>query len=254
MAEAVRRGEGGRRRAGALQRVFATLLIIGGLGLAVFGGLLCLSALNAEQAERFIRDWSTTGQEPSAEAFAIAEAAAIRSIRLHPGPSGRHWDRLGRVYDWAHWRAPFSRNPLPTTLIPPARILEQPLGTAGAENVQAARLRALSAHEQAVSLRPLWPYGVSRLAFARLRAGAADAELARLLREAYRLGPWRPSVNRRITEVGLRAWAGLDRATRDIVLENARRTARYSRADERRVRELGEATGRALMIETLVLP
>lgn len=254
MAETARRGGQGRRRAGAVQRALATLLIAGGVGLALLGGLLCLSALNAEQAERFIRDWSTVGAEPDAEAFAIAEAAAIRSIRLHPGPSGRHWDRLGRVYDWAHWRAPFNRQPLPATRIPPERLLEQPLGERGAAAVQATRLRAVSAHEQAVSLRPLWPYGVSRLAFARLRAGQPDDELARLLREAYRLGPWRPAVNRRITEVGLRAWARLDYETRDIVLENARRTARYSRADERHVRELGEATGRALMIETLVLP
>ena len=242
------------RSAGPRRLVAATVLLIAGIGGALIGGQLLLSAVNAASAQRFLNDWAALGQEPSPAAFAAAEAAAIQAIRFHPGPTGEGWDRLGRVYDWAHWREPFAEGPLSATSIGPARILEAPLGVAGADSVQATRLRALSAHEQAVAERPLWPYGVARLALARLRAGGTDAELNELIQAAFRLGPWRPSVNRRITEIGLLGWRWLDRDTRDIVLENARRTVRYSRADERWVIELAEATGKGLLIETLVLP
>ena len=236
------------------QRMAGVFIVLFGGAMAFFGGQLLLSALNAEQAQRFLDHWAIGGQPPSAEAFAVAEIASIRAIRLYPGASGEHWDRLGRVYDWRHWRAPFGRAAVPSTRPPVQHILEQPLGAAASADPAATRLRAISAYEKAVSLRPLWPYGVTRLAFARLRAGAPDQALAELLKTAYRLGPWRPTVNRRITEIGLLGWAGLDQQARDIVLENARRTTYFSRADERWVRQLGEQTDLDLLLSLLVLP
>ncbi|RZU99082.1 hypothetical protein [Spiribacter vilamensis] len=229
-------------------------LIAVGLIVAVLGGLLLLSAANAHNAQRFLSDWAKTGREPAPEAFAAAESAAIQAIRLYPGATGEGWDRLGRVYDWAHWRQPIADQALPSTPIRPARILAAPVGAAGADDPRTTRLRALYAHQRAVELRPLWPYGMARLAFARLRAGGTGEQLDSLIREAFRLGPWRPSVNRRLTEVGLLGWRWLEPETRDVVLENARRTVRFSKSDERWVLNLAEATGKRLLIETLVLP
>lgn len=229
-------------------------LLLAGAGVMVLGGALLLAALNAANAQRFLDEWAQLGQEPAAEAFAAAEAAAIQAIRLHPGPSGEAWDRLGRVYDWAHWRQPIRARSLPSARLTPSELLANPLGATGAADPDSTRVRALVAHQRAVALRPLWPYGVVRLADARLRASGGDERLDALLQRAFHLGPWRPSVNRRITEIGLRGWRWLSGGTRDVVLENARRTVRYSAADRRRVIELAEATGKRRLIDILVLP
>lgn len=243
-----------RKPAGPLQKTAGVVLLMSGVGMSVFGALLLLSALNASHADRFLGDWAVTGEEPSPAAFAVAEAAAIRAIRFYPGASGEHWDRLARVYDWRHWRAPAGQGPLTSVRPPLEQMLNQPLGADASADPRATRLRAIAAYERAVELRPLWPYGVARLASARLRAGGVDQALAELIKSAYHLGPWRPIINRRITEIGLRGWAGLDQEARDIVLENARRTASLSRADEQRVRQLGEQTGLDVLLTLLVLP
>lgn len=244
----------GPKKAGALQKLSGLFLLFSGAGIFVAGLLLLLAALNANQANHFLNDWAVTGQQPSPKAFAVAEAAAIRAIRLYPGQSGEHWDRLGRIYDWRHWQAPISRNALATVRPSTAQILEKPLGVTGSTEPGTTRARAIAAYEKAVQQRPLWPYGIARLASARLRAGGIDQELAELLKEAHQLGPWRPVINRRITEIGLKGWGGLDQEARDIVLENARRTVSLSRADERWVRQLGEQTGLGLLLSLMVLP
>lgn len=234
---------------------FAGITLIGfGLTISVIGALLMFSALNAERVNRWLTDWAEVGEQPSPTDFAMAEAAAIRAIRFYPGPSGAHWDRLGRVYDWQHWRSPLNKGPMESALPSAPEILNEALGIYGSTNRGATRLRAIAAYQQAVDLRPLWPYGITRLAAARLRAGGNDQDLAQLLKNAYQLGPWRPMVNRRITEIGLRGWAGLDQQARDIVLENARRTVSLSRADERWVRELGEQTDLDRLLKLMVLP
>lgn len=226
-----------------------------GAALTLLGALLLMAALNGLQAERYLAGWQGTGEEPDAQAFAAAEAAAIRAIRFYPADSGAHWSRLARIYDWRHWRASSAAiERAPDGLPTPREILNQPLGASGSASLQTTRLRALAAHGEAVANRPLWPYGVVRLAHARLRAGRADDVFARLLQQAFELGPWRPQVNRQITEAGLRGWHSLDRDTRDLVLENARRMARFSRADEQRVRELGSQAGLLPLLEVLVLP
>lgn len=244
----------GPKKAGALQKLSGLVLLFSGAGIFAAGLLLFLAALNANQANHFLNDWAVTGQQPSPKAFAVAEAAAIRAIRLYPGQPGEHWDRLGRIYDWRHWQAPISRNALTTIRPSASEILEKPLGATGSTDPSATRMRAITAYEKSVQQRPLWPYGIARLASARLRAGGIDQELAELLKEAHQLGPWRPVINRRITEIGLKGWGGLDQEARDIVLENARRTVSLSRADERWVRQLGEQTGLGLLLSLMVLP
>lgn len=242
-----------RRAGGARYAIGGGLLLIG-LAIALLGGALALSAVNAANAQRFLDEWGKRGAEPGAEAFAAAEAAAIRAIRLYPGGSGAAWDRLGRIYTWAHWQRGLDPGGVPRTVPDAGALLARPLGVTGAEDWQATRARSLAAHQRAVALRPLWPYGVVRLADARLRATGGDERLNDLVKRAYRLGPWRPGVNRQITEIGLRGWRWLSGDTRDIVLENARRTVRFSPADRRRVIALAETTGKRLLIETLVLP
>lgn len=185
-----------RKPAGPLQKAAGVVLFMSGMGMSLLGALLLLSALNANHADRFLSDWAVTGEEPRPAAFAIAEAAAIRTIRFYPSASGEHWDRLGRVYDWRHWQAPAGRGPLTSVRPPLEQILNHPLGADASIHPHTTRLRAMTAYEKAVAERPLWPYGVARLASARLRAGGVDQEFAELIKRAYYLGPWRPIINR----------------------------------------------------------
>jgi hypothetical protein len=226
------------------QRFSAGLIGLGAVVLLFIGGSLLLSALNSWQAQRFIDDWAGAPDLPSPMAFATAEAAAIAAIKLHPGTSGAAWDRLGRVYDWANWVAPIEIDSRPSSMPSASALLERPLGAAQARNVLATRHRALVAHQQAVALRPLWPYGHARLAQAALRAGRLDAQMAGALTQAARLGPWRPGINRRVGEVGLIAWPSLDQATRVLVEAHLRRAMGFSRSDEARLQQLADQLGR----------
>ena len=226
-----------------------------GLGLLFLGGSLLLSALSGIQAQRFLDDWSRRGEVPSMEAFAVAEGAALRAVRFHPGRDGAAWDRLGRVYDWANWQSPIRyRDDAAKTLSAAELLAEAPLGQDGLSDRTESRTRALSAYQVAVAARPNWPHGLTRLAYARLRAGAVDEELARLIERAYALGPWRPAVNRRIAEIGLLGWPWLSGESRRLVLENARRAAHFSAADARRVAALARIHGLEVVVAAVALP
>lgn len=229
--------------------------VMAGLALAFLGGSLLLSALSGLQAQRFLDDWSRRGAVPSAQAFTVAESAALRAVRFFPGTSGAAWDRLGRVYDWANWQAPFRYRANPPQASAPAALLaDEALGLSGLDDPVRSRQRALTAYQAAVDARPLWPYGHTRLAYARLRVGAVDAELERLLLTAYELGPWRPAVNRRIAEVGLLGWPWLGEESRRLVVENARRAAHFSAADARRVAELVRVHDLEKVVGAVALP
>lgn len=230
------------------QRLSAGLIALGAVFLLAMGGALLLSALNSWQAQRFIDDWARTADLPSPAAFATAETAAIAAIKFYPGTSGAAWDRLGRVYDWANWTAPVEIGGTPPPTRSASFLLASPLGVAQARDVSATRHRALVAYQQAVALRPLWPYGHARLAQAVLREGRVDAQMASALAQAGRLGPWRPGINRRVSEVGLIAWPSLDPATQGVVKDHLRRTLGYSRSDETRLRELADQLGREAVL------
>ncbi|MEX0373619.1 hypothetical protein [Spiribacter roseus] len=243
-----------RASPGAARWRTGVALLLAGFALAVLGAALLLSALNAANAQRFLDDWGRTGQTPDPRAFAAAEAAAIRAVRFYPGPAGEHWDRLGRVYSWAHWRAPVADDDSAVPRLAAARLLENPLGEQAATDVDATRGRALVAFENAVRHRPLWPYGQIRLADAQRRAGVDGEALSLRLQRAFDLGPWRPAVNRRIAAMGLRGWDALTPAARDVVLTNARRAVRYSDADREHVIDVARQTGHSVLIDALVLP
>lgn len=244
----------GRGLATPRQRVGGVVALLFAAGLIWLAGALLLSALQGLQADRFLNSWSEAGEPPDPAAFAVAEAAAIRAIQRYPGPSGVHWERLARIYAWPHWRAPRHRGKVPEDLPAAAVILTQPLGAEGVVDPATTRLRALAAYTEATTHRPLWATAVVSQAQIRLQVGVADPAFAELLHRAFELGPWRPAINRRITEAGLRAWPRLDMATRELVLENARRTVGFSRRDERRVRALGERLGLVPILEAEVLP
>jgi len=193
---------------------------------------LLLAALFDAQAQAFLADWAARDLEPAAVAFTVAERAAQSAIALAPVADGARYDRLGRIYDWQYY--------------------QQPLGSAEPA-VVASRAKAVEAYETALAQRPLWPHTWTRLAYAKLRLGATDEAFVAALRRAYDLGPWRPHVNRRIAEIGLRGWTALDASARRMALENVRRTAMRGGADLRHLAQVAAATGKTRVV-CAVLP
>lgn len=173
---------------------------------------MLLAALFTDQAQAFLDDWGRQETPPNDAAILVAEHAAQAAVSLYPTSSGAYLDRLGRVYS-------FAKDP-----------------------------RALDTYREAIAARPLWPHSHGRLAAEKLRQGERDQELIDAMHRAFELGPWRPLVNRRLTEVGWIAWADLDPETRRLVLENARRYSSVSRRSAEWVREHAKATRKTSLL------
>lgn len=212
----------------ALRGAAAGLLLLASLIIAWLALRMLLAGLFSQQAQHFLDDWATArAEEPSAAAFAVAEHAALTAVGLYPSASGADLDRLGRVYQWQYHRHP---------------------ATSADPEVIASRRAAVEAYRAAVAARPLWPYTWVRLAQAKLSLGEADAEFRDALRRASELGPWRPGVNRGISQIGFQAWRALDAQTRRLVLESAGRSAALGAAEAREVLRLADSVGQGAAV------
>jgi hypothetical protein len=69
--------------------------------------------------------------------------------------------------------------------------------------------RALEHIRQAIYLRPSWPYAWALLALIKYQSSGIDAEAAEALNRAMTLGPWEPTVQLTIAEIGLASWKDL---------------------------------------------
>lgn len=98
-----------------------------------------------------------------------------------------------------------------------------------ATDVSATRGRKTAAryYQQAVSLRPSWPYDRIDLALADYRLNGAGRNLYRLMKQAVELGPWEPRVQQVVTEIGLRNWRDLPGNMREAVLKTVHNGVRH---------------------------
>ena len=92
-----------------------------------------------------------------------------------------------------------------------------------------AQQHAIAAFRHATALRPSWPYAWSGLAYAKRVAEEYDDEFNQAMQQAAYYGPSRIGINRRLAEIGLISWAKLDAEQRELTLDQASYTARYSR-------------------------
>ena len=82
------------------------------------------------------------------------------------------------------------------------------------------RKTAARYYQQAVVLRPSWPYDRIDLALVDYRLYGTNRNLYKLMRQAVELGPWEPRVQQVVTEIGLRNWKGLpDNMKKDALLK-----------------------------------
>lgn len=81
------------------------------------------------------------------------------------------------------------------------------------------REKAGKYYQQAILLRPSWPYDRIDLALVKYRLDETDRTIYKLMTQAVELGPWEPRVQQVVTEIGLRHWDSLPDDIRKVVLE-----------------------------------
>jgi hypothetical protein len=213
------RFRGGWRRLAAVALGGASML------LAWIAIRLLLAALFGIQADAFITDWDSYPGDPSPPAWEVAQQAATLAIALFPATDGAYLDRLGRVYA--------GRNQ--------ARAFGDPTAVRDRQD-------ALATYRRASAARPLWPWTWTHIAYAKLALGERDGEFRTALHQAHALGPWLPSINRSIAEIGLLAWRSLDSETRTLTLEAGRRVARGGAADAKWLADVATRSGRVAIV------
>ncbi|SDR82528.1 hypothetical protein [Pseudomonas oryzae] len=201
-------------------RLLPLLAAVLSLPLIAAGACMLLAGIASYQAQAFLDDWTNKRSEPTAKAWQIAHDAAQRAVRLYPGNNGEYLERLGRVWQWQQFRAPF-----------------------GAAQAQASRRAALEAFRASTQARPEWPYAWAALAYAKLHLLELDNEFAHALQQANNLGPNRIEINRTLAEIGLLAWPSLDAGQRSATLAAADRVVQYSGNEARYLSEVAAHAG-----------
>lgn len=202
------------------QKGLALVVLLLTLVLVYTGGRMTLAGMASYQAEIFLKDWASKGQEPTPRAWAVAQAAAQRAVDLYPTANGEYLDRLGRVYSWQQFTQPY-----------------------GSPEAQASRLAALDSYRAATQARPTWPHTWSRLAHTKLQLVQFDDEFRQALGQASDLGPSRIEVQREVVTIAFAAWPQLSRAERERFLESVRNNVAYGQRDAQRVQALAAQYG-----------
>ena len=86
-------------------------------------------------------------------------------------------------------------------------------------SARTGREKAVKYYQQAINLRPSWPYDRVDLALVNYRLDRADRNIYELMTQATELGPWEPRVQQVVAEIGLRHWDSLPDNIRNVVLE-----------------------------------
>jgi len=86
---------------------------------------------------------------------------------------------------------------------------------------------ALALHEEAILLRPHWPYSWASRSLVKAYSGELDAAYFEGFKKASQLGPWELSVNLSLLEAGLIGWQQLDSETSSLVIAAAERGAEH---------------------------
>lgn len=154
--------------------VWALVIVL--VYLSVMGTKQGMANLQVIHAENQLKYWYKLGKVASPASMDSALAAIERARELHPD------------------------NPYQLTLH--ARLLEWRAFSGGASAIEDYRA-ALSLHQQAAALRPLWPDSWAEMAQLKIRLFEFDQDLDRYLARAASLGPYTPAVHIAIVQAGL---------------------------------------------------
>lgn len=133
------------------------------------------------------------------------EMATWRASGLEPDAGGVEW--LIADLDAARAKAPGDPN------------IEELLGTLSLKRIDRPRFleEALSHFRRAVDLRPTSPYSWADIVAADYRKGDSTGEIQAAIRNAARLGPAEPEVQRTVIDYGLALWDEESPQTRQAV-------------------------------------
>ena len=166
------------------QAAAAALLVMAFL--AVTAGRWLLAEAYHLQARAFMDSWGKRPTVPAHE-WEIARESMAKAVRLHPGQAA-YLEDMGEL------------------------LFQKPTISADLQQQAEAYVR------QAVALRPSWPYAWAQFAMARYRLTGWDAEVALALEKAIEFGPWEPSVQIIVAEIGLSSWQELSLGLKDKVI------------------------------------
>ena len=91
-----------------------------------------------------------------------------------------------------------------------------------------SRREAYTHYKKAIALRPPGPFAWVNLALVKYRLGETDDEFYHALHKADELGPWEPSVQRVIVDIGLHYWNSLSRSERTFILNMIDKSLHHS--------------------------
>lgn len=93
-------------------------------------------------------------------------------------------------------------------------VFYSPIGDSSANT---SRNFARQYYLQALSIRPGWPYSWADLARIKYMLNEIDSEFYEALQHAAMLGPWEPSVQLTVAEIGLHHWHDINEETMQLV-------------------------------------
>lgn len=144
--------------------------------LSITGAKQGLANLQVIHVENQLKYWYKLGRVASPASMDSALSAIERARELHPD------------------------NPYQLTLH--ARLLEWRAFSGGSSATEDYRA-ALTLHQQAAALRPLWPDSWAEMAQLKIRLFEFDQDLDKYLARAASLGPYTPAVHTAIVQAGL---------------------------------------------------
>jgi hypothetical protein len=183
-------------------------ILRGAIFLAVLGVLLGLvlprglADLHGFEAREAYKAWEARRRAPTDEEWTSARDLLRDAQALDPGHPAYRED-IARLHE------------LRAAPLKPGDALAQ-------DDLRAA----LGNQRQAARLRPSSPYTWASIARLKSRLAEPDREFEAALRNAALLGPWEPSVQLALADIGFRHWRTLAPETRTALSNNAQRTLR----------------------------
>ena len=101
------------------------------------------------------------------------------------------------------------------------------LSPASYPEARRGRETAAEYYQQAILLRPSWPYDRIALLLALYRLNGGDQDIYSLMMQAVELGPWEPRVQQVVAEIGLHDWDSLPENMKSLVLETVNNGIRH---------------------------
>lgn len=188
-----------------MQLSLCVLVLTLSLVSVLLGSQVLMASLNQYRANSFLADWEAKRYVPSEQAWDVAEQAIDNAIAWYPAVNGAYSEQYGYMWQWRGYA------------VDPTQA-----------NAKEYQQQAIAAFRQATQLRPTWPYAWSGLAYAKLIADELDIEFTQAMQQAANYGPSRIGINRRLAEIGLISWPKINKQLRELTLDQAGLTARYS--------------------------